>query len=180
LYFGTLWPYNFNAVTKTEKSLIAAGLVASALLLLAIAAVNIPGARKNSEPAPAPEQKVAQKEVLLPNQTAPAQQVAIAPIPPGATSIPDQDLILLSEMVGLPAARDTAPDKTQWRKAIAIADKLLQGPCDCGQRNWLTHFVETGNYALSDAKDQFHASAEVVASLARNDKQEMALLHRPN
>ena len=105
------------------------------------------------------------------------ETAVVEPIPslaPDSTSIPDEYLLRLSAMVDLPEATKHPPDKNRWRLAIMAAGKLLEGPCDCAQRNWLVRFVEMGNAALSDSGGQYRDSAILIASLGRNDEQAMA------
>ena len=113
------------------------------------------------------------------SQTSSAQADAIAPLPANATSIPDEDLLRLAGMVDLAGASDHRPDKVRWTQALAAAEKLQAGPCDCEQRNWLNHFVEMGNYALSGADEGYAQSARLMATLGRNDRDAMAISHRP-
>ena len=78
-------------------------------------------------------------------------------------------------MVNLAGARDQTPDKNQWTQALPIAQKLMDGPCDCAQKVWLKHFIEMGNYALTDSIDQYRETGGLMATLGRNDTQAMAL-----
>ena len=110
----------------------------------------------------------------------PQADITIPPLPANATSVPDDDLLRLCAMVSLANAANVPPDKAGWQQAIPIAEKLQQGPCDCEQRNWLHHFVETGNSALTDSADQYAENVQVLSTLARNDKQAMALGHHAN
>ena len=106
--------------------------------------------------------------------------VSIPPLPTNATSVPDDDLLRLSALVDLASAADRPPNKDGWRQAISIAEQLQQGPCDCEQRNWLHHFVETGNSALGGSSSDYAENAQLMLTLARNDKQAMALGHKTN
>ena len=107
-------------------------------------------------------------------------EILISPLPADAVSVPDDDLLRLCALVDLANAANHPPDKEGWKQAIPIAERLQQGPCDCEQRNWLHHFVETGNSALSDSADQYAENAQLMLTLARNDKQAMALSHKAN
>ena len=82
-------------------------------------------------------------------------------------------------MVDLANAADRPPDKEKWQQALVIADKLQQGPCDCEQRNWLHHFIETGNSALTAPAD-YAENVQLMLKLARNDKQAMIISHKTN
>ena len=97
------------------------------------------------------------------------------PLPPDAKSVPDERLLRLAGMVDLANARYAHPDKKQWSAAMPLAVNLMTGPCDCGQRNWLAHYVEMGSFALSDSRHQYQASAELMATLAlENDDRALA------
>ena len=61
-----------------------------------------------------------------------------------------------------------------------MAQKFSVGLCDCEQRNWLNHFIEMGNAALANADDDYCVDADLMAILGRNDKDAMAISHRPN
>ena len=104
----------------------------------------------------------------------------ITPLPTDATSVPDEDLLKLSGLVDLANARYQHPDKARWAQAIPVAQNLLSGPCDCEQRNWLNHFVEMGNDALSNSNDSYYEHANLMVTLGRNDKDAMAMSHHPN
>lgn len=90
-------------------------------------------------------------------------------------TIPDKYLEQLSIVVNLAGAREQAPDKNVWKAVLPAAQKLMDGPCDCAQKVWLKHFIEMGNYALSDSDIQYHETASLLATLGRNDDQAMAL-----
>jgi len=83
--------------------------------------------------------------------------------------IQDVDLKSLASLVNLAAAKQGSPNKDQWTQAIPIANKLLQGPCDCEQRNWLNQFVTMGNYALAGSP-QYYQSARLMDTLPLNDQ----------
>ena len=111
---------------------------------------------------------------------APPVVPALAPLPANATFIPDEYLERLSTMVNLAGARDHAPDKTLWAQALPVAQKLMDGPCDCAQKVWLKHFIEMGDFALSDSATQYHETANLISTLGRNDAQAMALSKKSN
>ncbi len=106
----------------------------------------------------------------------------VIPLPPNVKTVPDEDLLKLSGMVNLAGAvaGDQPPDKAQWKHALPIAEQLDQAPCDCDQRNWLEHFIQTGYHALADENDQFYTSAREMATLRRNVNQTQPLAPRPN
>ena len=94
--------------------------------------------------------------------------------------MPDEDLLQLSALVDLPNTPDHPADQALWKKATPIAEKLLKGPCDCEQRNWLNHFVEMGNAAQTGSEDQYKEDAKLMATLGRNDSQAIALGRKGN
>ena len=110
----------------------------------------------------------------------PLTVASIAPLPANATSVPDSYLLQLSTLVDLDNARDQRPNKNRWMQAIPAAGKLLEGPCDCEQRNWLTHFVEMGNFALSNSDNEYHELAALMTGLGRNNNQAIALREKSN
>ena len=95
----------------------------------------------------------------------------IPPLPSDATSVPDADLLKLSAIVNLPNAEERHIDKKQWNRALPIAQRLAQGPCDCEQRNWLVQFIQMGNDALAGSEQDYYRLAGVMRKTARNDKQ---------
>ena len=101
----------------------------------------------------------------------------IPPLPANASSIPDEYLQKLGLMVDPSGAALHNPDKAQWAKAMPVAKKLVEGPCDCAQRVWLKRFIEMGDFAMADSKDQYTKAAQFIATIGRNDEQAMALSH---
>jgi hypothetical protein len=59
-------------------------------------------------------------------------------------------------------------DKAEWAKELPNAENLLQGICDCEQRNWLNRFVQTANDALAGSSD-YYTSVQILDQLPRND-----------
>jgi hypothetical protein len=180
-------------MTKMEKCVAGLGVCISGLLVFAIGAFNGAGgtapkttAQSASAPRPATSlqnqspgfgQGQAQSDPKTASRAVPTQ---IDPLPANATFIPDGNLQQLSMMVNLASAVNQQPDKTRWTEAVTVAQKLLNGPCDCAQRVWLKHFVEMGNYALSDSTDQYRDTAKLMATLGRNDTEAMALSRKAN
>ena len=167
-----------------------AGVVVSALLVLEIVSLMHPDkskvvetlAQNAAKPAASLNSSTGQNPITQTFQAASAPPPVVKTnnsIPSNATSTPDASLLRLSTMVSLAEARDHEPNKTQWAEAVANAQTLLQGPCDCGQRNWLNHFIEMGNYALSNS-GEYYKSAQLMATMPRNDDQAMALSRRSN
>ena len=170
-----------------------AGAVGAVLLVVAVVAMETSGRRRSTqapEPqtsapiqtqAPRVEQPAAPSIAQATPALAPALTVSpIPPLPVNATSVPDEYFLKLAAMVDLAGAKDHRPDKKHWEQALAIAQNLSGGPCDCEQRNWLNHFMEMGNYALSDADQDYYQSAQLMATLGRNDHDAMAISQRPN
>lgn len=108
---------------------------------------------------------------ILPAANATSALINSAPAGQGSADFPihDADLKSLGAMVDLGDAARSTPDKQRWTRALSIAENLLQGPCDCEQRNWLSHFVTMGNAALSDSPD-YYKLAQVMPTLALNDQ----------
>lgn len=102
---------------------------------------------------------------------APLAEISIFPLPANAAFVPDENLLQLSALVDLPNAANRNIDKSPWPQAVAVAEVLAQGPCDCEQRNWLNHFIEMGNDAISGADDAYYKLADLMVKMARNDKQ---------
>jgi hypothetical protein len=175
-------------MSSKGKYLIMAALGCSALAVFATAVVRQHRDRAGSvaqtaimtdSPAASPDD--GQKSQVNSAQSS-ANVAAIDPIPPlpaNATSIPDEDLLKLSAMVDLADAATHRPDKERWKQAISISQKLMEGPCDCEQRNWLTRFVEMGNFALSDSESEYRGYATMMATMGRNDNQAMAMSKKP-
>ncbi len=95
----------------------------------------------------------------------------IPPLPADATAVPDADLLKLSVMVDLTNADERHIDKERWSRAVPVAERLAQGPCDCEQRNWLTQFIRMGNDALTGSEEDYYRLVEVMRKTPRNDKQ---------
>jgi hypothetical protein len=83
------------------------------------------------------------------------------------------DLNNLADRVKLDDGALQNVDKAEWAKQLPIAEQLLQGICDCEQRNWLNRFILTANDALAGSSDYF-ASVQILDHLARNDNEETA------
>ena len=176
-------------MTPTHKRFLSGALVGAGLFGAIVLAVELPDHLRSASHArsSAVAAKAEQRTIVSNAQSSFATQVAqsspeviepMAPLPADAVSIPDSYLLGLSSMVDLPNARDRRPDLNRWKHAIPVAEKLLEGPCDCEQRNWLTHFVEMGNSALTNAQSDYSDNATLMASLGRNDAQAMALRER--
>ena len=111
------------------------------------------------------------------SQSDPVESVvaeSLPPLSPKAASVPDKYLLNLSARVDLPHAGARPPDKSRWSLSIPVAEQLLQGPCDCEQRNWLNHFIATGNLALTGSVADYQKELALLVTLARNDSQPIA------
>ena len=107
-------------------------------------------------------------------QNTPPTAPAVAPLmvlPPNATAVPDDALLQLASLVNLPDATTQPPDKARWEQAVPAASKLMDGPCDCDQRNWLKHFVAMGNDALAGSSTDYVQDAQLMSTLRRYDTQ---------
>jgi hypothetical protein len=56
--------------------------------------------------------------------------------------------------------------KDVWLREVPVAQKLLTGICDCDQRNWLKHFISTGQEAISGSSN-YAQSVQLLATLRR-------------
>lgn len=162
-------------------------LAAAGALAIGLCAVKLPkwGSEHSTETV-----KVLQPSAPQPDRmsdTAPKTAAALPsaavelppPLPVGAAAVPDEYLLKLSGVVGIDEVWNQEPDRARWAAAIPVAEKLLQGPCDCEQRNWLKHFVEMGDSAVSGDDTNYYQLARVMAQLSRNDSQAMAANRRP-
>ena len=104
----------------------------------------------------------------------------LTPLPANATAVPDDALLQLSNLVDLIHATTQPPDKQRWAQAVPAASKLMEGPCDCDQRNWLKHFVRMGNDALGDSPTEFAEEAQLLSTLRRNDTMTVSAVGKPN
>jgi hypothetical protein len=121
------------------------------------------------EPAIAPAPAVADSLAALPNPAAASQ-----PIPAQATGpltpqpVLDADLAQLAAAVKLGASSTGDVTKDVWAREVPVAQNLLKGMCDCDQRNWLKHFVETGQEAISGS-DHYPESVALLTKLRRGN-----------
>lgn len=103
-----------------------------------------------------------------------AQFVPVAPVPSSAeitTVMPDS--VLDSDLAGLADAvklnqLSAGVGKEVWAQQIPVAQKLLEGSCDCDQRNWLKHFIQTGQFAMTGS-NQYMKSVRLLAKLRRSN-----------
>ena len=182
-------------MTSLEKCVIGLGVSASALIVFAFAINHSDSAKTQNTPAASAPASHDSPAFAQGQSTAPAIQSApstassasaIVPVvnllPANATTVPPESLTQLSVMVNLSDARNQEPNKAQWSQALPAAKKLLEGPCDCAQRIWLTHFVEMGDYAVSGSgsANDYRETAKLMTTLGRSDDEAMALSKKPN
>lgn len=102
--------------------------------------------------------------------------VVQAPAPVGDAGKPtgivvtDSDINQLADAVRLGAQKTGDVGKDVWARETPIAKKLLNGMCDCDQRNWLKHFVLTGQEAISGSEN-YYQSVQLLATLRRNNSE---------
>jgi hypothetical protein len=99
---------------------------------------------------------------------APATQTAVSP-PAAPVSVQNSDIDSLAAAVKLGEPNAGGVGKEVWARETPVAEKLLQGLCDCDQRNWLKHFVKAGNEALSGSEN-YYQSIQELAKLRRSDQ----------
>ena len=174
-------------MNKTESYLVLAGVslaVAAGCGLLWTGLPFHPGQQMPKTPfrvsasAARPALSVGRTPAAEPVQTDVTTPDAAAPVfqfPANGGTVPDQALLKLCAMVNIANAVNEAPDKNKWQEALPIAEKLLDYPCDCAQRNWLSHFVELGNDALHGSEQEYNTAAQVLTTLGRNNAQAVAL-----
>ena len=81
----------------------------------------------------------------------------------------DVDLQSLALAVKLYEPNSGGVSKEVWALETPIAQKMLEGLCDCEQRNWLNHFVLAGQEATSGSAD-FSATVQLLSQLRRSDE----------
>ncbi len=108
---------------------------------------------------------------IMPANPAATASIALMALPADATAVPDEALLQLSKLVDLAHATTRPPDKQRWAQAVPVASKLMEGPCDCDQRNWLKHFVKMGNDALSNSDTDYMVEAGLLSTIRRSDTQ---------
>ena len=61
-------------------------------------------------------------------------------------------------------------EKASWAKELPIAENMLQGICDCEERNWINHFIEAAKLALAGSSD-YYKSVAVLDQLPRDNQE---------
>jgi len=159
----------------TNKFLIGSALAFFSVFILGIGAV-VSISNMTEQTAVSPSPTTTTPEVQSPKQPGPpvSPRLITAAEPPSslqAAPIPvlNSDLDRLAAAVKLGEANTGGVSKETWARQVPVAEKLLQGLCDCDQRNWLKHFVKTGNDALSGSED-YYQSIQLLAKLRRSDQ----------
>jgi hypothetical protein len=160
----------------TTKFLTLVTLIAFTTLLLAV--VVIARISPPTVTAKEPQQPTAPPTITI-RAPVPITSLSTEPTPqeqtpaftqPLANAVNTTDLSNLAAAVHLKSATLADIDKNQWKTALPKAKQLLNGACDCEERNWLNHFVETGNEALSSDKE-YEPSAKFLLTLPKNDEE---------
>jgi hypothetical protein len=153
-------------------------VVAAPVLALSIGMMS-----QGDEPAPAASVAVAPKEAApAPSAAAPASEA-----PPlseeekklanplenvgTGTLIEEKDLNALADAVDL--EKDIVQGdfrKDKWARALPVAERMVNGPSDCAQRNWLTRFIEAGKAAMDGSPD-YYEKVQLVATLHRSNQE---------
>jgi hypothetical protein len=169
----------------TNKFLIGIGAAFFSVFVLAVASVVSINSMTEQRSRPATTKPAAPSLLASPGTEAQPMEPPPAPVaspdiktagspqisPPGAVAtVQDSDLQKLADAVKLGRTNTGDVGKDVWAREVPVAQKLLQGLCDCDQRNWLKHFVETGNQAVSGS-EQYYQSVQILATLRRNDRQ---------
>ncbi len=178
---------NPKIMSSTGKFFIVTAIACAVLLIGGIALLRSPRPAESPKtaaetsaqiPAASAQAAIVRQSAVAPAQVAPAETTLAAeslpPLSPKAASVPDKYLLNLSARVDLPHAGLRPPDKARWSRSIRVAEQLLQGPCDCAQRNWLNHFVAAGNLALTGSVADYQKELALLVTLARNDSQPIA------
>jgi hypothetical protein len=92
----------------------------------------------------------------------------VAPDSSQPVTVSDSDLADLAASVKLGQSSTGDVGKDIWAREVPVAQKLLNGMCDCDQRNWLKHFVQTGQEAIAGS-NHFPDSVQVLTKLRRSD-----------
>ena len=87
---------------------------------------------------------------------------------PTGIVVSNSDIDQLATAVKLGEQRTGDVGKDVWARETPVAKRLLNGMCDCDQRNWLKHFVMTGDEAVAGSEN-YYQSVQLLATLRRND-----------
>lgn len=168
----------------SPKFLIGIGAAFFGVLALGVAAVV--GVTAMSESPASPGQVVLTPPVaatLDPNPTVPSlpqPRLAATPHLISATpamqnagqatglAVQDSDIAQLAAAVKLGTTNTASVGKDVWARETPVAERLLNGLCDCDQRNWLKHFVQTGNEAINGSEN-YYQSVQLLETLRRSN-----------
>ena len=129
-----------------------------------VAVVPAPPPPAAATPAPSPFAVSKPSVAPLPALQTPSSEFA-----GGTTGVTvqrsDIDQLAMAVKLGDPAS----VGKDVWAREVPAAKQLLRGMCDCDQRNWLNHFIETGDEAVSGSS-KFAESAKELSHLRRSDE----------
>jgi len=143
----------------TNKFLILITLVAFSALVLAVVVVARFGITIRAP----------QTVSSLPAEPTTREQMPIF-TQPLVNAVNTSDLSNLAQQVHLKNSNLASVNKSAWEKALPKARQLLQGACDCEERNWLNHFIETGTDAIAGSKE-YDDAAKLLVSLPKNDEE---------
>jgi hypothetical protein len=168
----------------SHRFLIGIGVAFFAVLAFGVAAVV--GVTAMSESAGTSSQTITSASVVTTADPTPAAapalqpRVAADPTPRAASpalpnaahdtgvTVQDSDIAQLADAVKLGRTNSGAVSKEVWVRETPIAQRLLNGLCDCDQRNWLKHFVQTGNEAINGSEN-YYQSVQLLATLRRSN-----------
>jgi hypothetical protein len=169
----------------SNKFLIGIGAAFLAVFIFGFAAVVGVNTTSNSSqqamakptqtPAPVASTPSFAAQAPVPDASpAPKTEVTFSTLSPAAAlPVQDSDLQKLAAAVKLGQTNTGDVGKDVWAQETPVAEKLLQGLCDCDQRNWLTHFVKTGHDAISGSQD-YYQSVQLLAQLRVSNQQASA------
>lgn len=83
-------------------------------------------------------------------------------------AVQDSDIAQLAAAVKLGTTNTASVGKDVWARETPVAERLLNGLCDCDQRNWLKHFVQTGNEAINGSEN-YYQSVQLLETLRRSN-----------
>jgi hypothetical protein len=95
------------------------------------------------------------------------EQPATPPVASAGTVVGMDDINRLASAVHLGDA-SAGVSKDVWATQLPVAQRLLDGMCDCDQRNWLNHFVQAGQEAVAGSQ-HYYQSIQVLAKLRRGN-----------
>jgi hypothetical protein len=94
---------------------------------------------------------------------------SVAADPALSNTLLDSGIASLAAAIRLGKAPANDVSKDVWVRELPIAQKLLGGDCDCDQRNWLKHYIQTGQEAVSGST-RYPQSLQMLATLRRSNQ----------